>query len=314
MQLDITPALVHDLLESPRAALRPESTGIVLGPDGWTVAVWPEQAPDPGLIAFTAEDAHAWADEDGELDDDTVTALCTPADPDDGADYRILGENGRRTPGAGTRWQVITATTDHADEDTPGSASWSVARHWRDAVWFDQDGARELVQADPAEARTDSRDRTDALWLTSGGRYLLYRRSASVTEMPEEWEECTLKQAVLYTYRAAGHRVTAELPPALAAARHARALADELTAPRVRLEGDPELARGAARRVLDEAAETVHATKAVSELLRSQVLADLRQQRAATARVVEQAHDDRQAAADHLGMSYPTLSNLINYG
>ncbi|MER5973337.1 hypothetical protein ABT112_27030 [Streptomyces sp. NPDC002055] len=295
VHLDITPALIRELARSRRQA---ETTGILLGPHGWQVETWAGSGSDSALVALTAEGLDAYLD-GTELEEDDIAALATP---DDGPpSYRIPAEDGGlEEPAPDATWQVITSTaTDlHCGE---------YKADWRSARWFDVDAATCLVRDD----ERDAYGRSTSLWRTAGGRYVLRLRSLQVEELPLEWAEMPLDQAVPYVYDAARHRVAEDLPPALQAARHAADLVALLAAPDPAPDNSPEVYRARVRRALGASTEVVHATKAVSELLRGRVLTDLRAERSHAAQLVASAFGDRDAAAQHLRMSYPALSHLL---
>ncbi|MFF8786879.1 hypothetical protein [Streptomyces sp. NPDC015125] len=297
MHLNVTPDLIRELAAAPG---QPANTAIVLNAHGWYVRSWADHSPTSGLVTLTQEGLGVWLD-GTELDDENAAALCEP-DDSAAATYQLPDENGdRSTPDNGVDWQVITSELEDVDEFTR-TPDWTRAR------WFDADAAVKLV----GEDSPDAFGRTSSLWRTRGGRYLLRLRSSNVAEMPLEWAELSPALAVEYTYRAAERITDAALPPLLEAARHAAGLVAALTVPQWQGDPGPDVHRARARRVLGSATETVHATKELSELLRHEVLSDLRTQRQDAARTVVAAFGgDRYDAAEHLRMSYPTLSHLL---
>ncbi|HEY9475387.1 MAG TPA: hypothetical protein VIS06_16260 [Mycobacteriales bacterium] len=294
MALNITPDMIADLHDAGLRTSRADQTGIVLGSDGWETAVWTGAGPDTGLVALTAADIYGWLD-GTDLDDDAVAALTVPSETQ-ATDYRILSETGSAKDPGDVTWQVCV-----------GDAT-SVS--WTDAFWFDMDKARELV-AEPAGLYED-KGRASSLWITAEGTYLIRTQSKWVGEPDDQWLKASMTEAVEFVYGSDQDLVVDELPPVLSAARHAAGLVAELAPPQVGRNSDPDVDTAIARRHAGEAAEVVHAAKVLAELVRTQVLSDLRDTRGRAAWIVVRAHDgDRNAAAEQLGMSYPTLSGLL---
>lgn len=287
MSLNITPDMIHELHE--RTA-RADQTGIVLTDEGWQVETWTQGNPYAGLIALTAQDVYGWLD-GTEFDDDAAEALAT------GQDYRIRSETGTvGEPAPGTDYRIAV---DATGED---------AQEWESAWWFDFATARELVGVPRGDL---NRGRAASLWQTSEGTYLLRIRSVWEGEQGDRWQPISLAAAVEHVYDVELALLADDLPAELEAATLAAQLVAVMAAPQPGYNSDPEVADAMARRRLGEATGVVHGTRALSDLLRQRVLSDLKRERAAAAGVVVRACGGNEAAAQHLGMAYQTLANLL---
>lgn len=303
MNLNITADMVRELVEHHGRA---DETGIVLTADGWEVTTWSGRYQDTRLIGMTKDDAYGWAD-GTELDEDDAEALATSED------YRIPDENGDYlNPGDDAEPQVVTGAWEGRLFDSDDESQGEVEADWRDAWWFDQGKAVELIgeqHREYAEHGTAS-----SLWRTPGGRYVMHTRTIR-GGYSESWTELDHAQAAEWGYHAGEYEVNddVDLPPVIRAARAARTIADALTPPAVPyIDGDFGERLHRADRVQDQAADIVHAAAAVSDLLRLVVAPQLRAHRAAAARVVELAHDGNQTeAAAWLGMGRSTFAKLL---
>jgi hypothetical protein len=305
MELNVTPDLVRDLYEYAQRTGRPSQTGIVLADEGWETRVWTDHSDTPytGVIACTAEDIDTLCD--GEpFDDDVADMLTRPSDPATGRDdYRIPDEHGEHTSPYGDDLDPIVVAGE-VDDDGETDESWTSA--W----WFDRAQATLIVAEN---GRLGDVAAVTSLWRTATGRWVTQTRQVT-GDGRDHWAELSAEQAATFIYDADPALVAADEPvPLVAAAVAARELVDALTPP-VIPRGERPLA-DRAEQVLDDMTEAVDTARAVSELLRRRVLADVRQQRATAAWRVNAAfghgHGARARAAEHLGMSPQTLSNLI---
>ncbi|MFJ5121882.1 hypothetical protein [Kitasatospora sp. NPDC088548] len=180
-------------------------------------------------------------------------------------------------PGAPADWQVPGATGSRSTVRVVTGPAYEWAEAWA---------------VDLALATVLSTD--GSLLLTQMGRYLWSDPQGALTELTE-------LEAAQAAYRA---RATFDdrLPPALLAARHARALVAALGLP--------------ADASVESAAALVETGKTVIKLLHGAVSTDVRTQRGIAAqRVVEHEGPDRGAhsrAAKRLGLTRPTLSELLS--
>lgn len=293
MNLDITADLVRDLHETGAST----KTGIVLTSTGWEIQSWINRSEYP--IAITAADAWEVTGE-FEFDDDIAEMLTTPSVPG-ATSYAVPDEDGDvRAPRDDEDVTVVTSTGE--DEDEAG---------WIGAWWFDAATAVELVTDSDGELRDGGG--TSSLWRTAGGRYVMCTRSCWDGEPGIAWTGLTPTQAAEWGYHAPQGRVAEDdtLPPLLVAAWHLRAVRDAITVPRVPVSASDPYQRYP-EDVEDEAAEVVADARALLELARTILAQDLRAKRADAAHIVVEAVGSQQAAAARLGMSQPTLNNLIN--
>jgi hypothetical protein len=311
MHLNISATLVRELADYAARTRRPSQTGLVLTADGWDTAVWTTPHA-PGPVAITAEDVDAYMDGD-DLDDDCAEALTRP-DPSEGSSFEILHEDGiARTPGDGQEPQVVVGVLD--GPVLPGEHGISeIEEGWTDAFWFDLNAARELIAEDRAYARGDA-PRGYSLYITEGGRYVMQVRSRWEGEASYSWVAITAQQAAEWVYGADEDRVADEdtLPMVLAAALHARRVLDAITVPSIDGYSDPDARSGAAWRSRDAAAEAVTAAGIMATFVREDLAKDLRRKRGQATRVVVTAFGGNQTrAAEHLGISQPSVYGLIN--
>lgn len=304
--LHVTAALIHGLYETAKKLIDIRDEAVLsLAPSGWDVEVVrhgdAEHASMRPLVALNGEDVYQAADTDDDTEGAALDdALANTLAENGGDHFRICHASGSAEPPAeGVKWVVITGEFTGTD---PAGATldWApgdITRGWERATWTDLGEAREAVSAPYNNAAT----RRSSLWTTPEGTgYLLKLTSQWTGEFEEEWVSISPDDALLLAYEADDEDIEEGLShdPLLTAARHARALADTLS-----ITEDADLA-GAAR--------AFGATRTMSDFLRTQLSSTLRDARGTAGRaVIAELGGDRQAAADHLDVGYPTLSNLI---
>ncbi|WP_157405118.1 hypothetical protein [Actinopolyspora halophila] len=300
--LVVTADMICDLVNY-NPGLEAREVAIALGEQGWDVCVTVNGTPGPVLM--TAEDAYAFLgggsemldEEDG---DELAEALATP-DPKDapcGA-YRIPREDGSLgEPDPEVDYRVVAGEMSLADEfNDLDEQGWD----WDEAWWFDLDRATRLVEEIPGAI---DRGAAYELWLTEGGSYVVRTRSIGAGHPGSQWSYMPAEEASRWMYRLEDDRIDHDaLPLLMRAARNAAELVEQLVVPELPAI-DPQARRAAARQREDQAAETFEQARVLSELLRNTVLADIKQARFESARVVLRAHDgDRNAAGDVLGIA-----------
>ncbi|MFJ2819074.1 hypothetical protein [Streptomyces sp. NPDC087294] len=306
--LHVTADMIRDLYETEEANTDTrDEAALILTPDGWEVSlvhyggtgVTRALTALTGREVFDAADTDPYADPDtepGTPDDALIEALAASLD---GRHYRIPRACGSTEPPApGTAWCVVTGRYT-GDSPTPGPYERAdITRDWETAVWIERDAVREAV----AEPYTDRLTLSTSLWTTPEGTgYLLRLHSLAGGEYEYEWVWISAEDALIYTYRAddADIEDACADDPLLGAARAARAMTDALAVPE-----DAELA---------PAVRAFSVTRILSDWLRTQGLTVLAQERGAAGQAVVDAFGgDRQAAADHLGISYKRFSNIIS--
>lgn len=283
--LNITRELICDLLDHRG---RKDNSGIILTSDGWEVAAWTQHQPKH-LIGILKGDAHDYvgADDSGEADEETLKALATEED------FRIPDETG--DPTARPRddsYVVVTGRYETWDIDyhfgiaTRTPDDWT----WRDAWWFDPSDATRVIEDETGES----------LWLTPGGRWVAKIRQHGSVHYSTVWVEVDRLYAIHAAYDSPG-AVCDDPPPLIAAAVACHELAKA-----IRPGGRPwDL-------TAEDGARLVHDCAALSEFLRTAILAEIRHYRALGSQAVVDAHDGSvSSAAAALGLSPTTLSKLL---
>lgn len=286
--LNITADLIAELHDRTGRAF-----GITLSADGWSVE--PDERCPSTLTPITTEGLDAWLDgNDPEPSD--FEALTEPDAP--GLDtYRIPDEDGADTePAADATWQVVTTGPDGEDGD------------WTEAFWIDIDAATVVVEA-PDRIGYDrngqcfTRNRRTSLWRTAGARWVARTESDHIGDWDVTWAELTDEQAMVFIHDADPDLVDDDACAVwTAAAGAARAVTDAFCAEGL-LQPRPDTA---------DMAEAFRAVRALSSLLRGDVLSTLKTTRTTAARwVAADLAPDRQAAAELLQLSARSLEDLI---
>ncbi|MFB8443610.1 hypothetical protein ACFC7A_31650 [Streptomyces niveus] len=304
--LYVTAIMIHGLYDTAMKLndIRDEAV-LSLAPSGWDVEVvrhgGAEHESMRPLIALTGEDVYQAADTDDDTEGAALDDVLADAFASNGGDhFRICHASGSAEPPAeGVKWAVVTGEFT-GSAPAGATINWDpadVTRDWAKATWTDIGAAREAVSAPYSNSAT----RQASLWTTpEGSGYLLKLTSQWTGEFEEEWVSISPDDALLLAYGADDEDVEEGLnhDPLLAAARHARALADALS-----VAEDADFAA---------AARAFGASRTMSDFLRTRLASTLRDTRGTAGRaVIAELGGDRQAAADHLDVSYPTLSNLI---
>lgn len=294
MNLDITPELVKELHEHPSPAR--DNVAIVLTPAGWEVTALAD-GRHSNLLAMTAADTDGWVDEDGVFDDDAAEDLASGRVSPGAEPYVIRDEHGEiTTPAAEADPYVVTGESRHQWQEP------SPRRNWRTAWWFDL-AAADLVIDVPARSGAPA----EQLYRTESGRW--------VEHSSGQWHELDQESVAVWAYRSS-HVVTGKpQPPVVAAALAARALADALTPPTLPQYVDGSGLRASKPPTEEEnaaAADVFLAGRAISELLRAEVLPQVREQRRKAAGICVAWHGSESAAAAALDVSRQTLNQLLN--
>lgn len=312
MSLNITPELVRELHELGQRA---NDAAIVLTSGGWEVHAVVDQVPYP--MAFTAQDISlslaAGIDYVEDLDGETIEAMLDGPLDDDTAAAMADGGGGEIT------YKIFH---EDGDERLPGDADVAVAfsqnplndtEPWADAWWFNLDTARELIQA-PHER--DGHGNRESLWITAEGRYVLCVDTIwGVSDI--FWYQLSPNEAAQWLYDAPEDRVVEheDEPMLVTAARTARALTASITAPPTRRVATSDTT-GYTVTDADHAITAFWAAAAISDLVRTRVLSDLRCTRADAAYAlvrdadgnVSEAH---RQLADIRPLSRRTLDDLL---
>lgn len=288
MALRITPDQIQELSELKRD---PYGAGIKLTTDGWEV-VEAGLTQGDGLVALWASYVREWAD-GAPLDEAQATFMI-----DDGGYARAVPDEygDDDEPRDGAEVTVVTGFT---------GANGDVVREWDGAWWFDRAAARLVL----GEERGAYRERGTAteLWLTASGRWV--ERTQTVAGATRDYwvsvgsgHASDAVAAARLVYQADPRRLAEDPPPLAVAARAASDLVDAL-APKDG-EGDPR----------ETGASSVHACRAISELLRGRVARDLRDTRGNAAHAVAATFGagGEVEAARYLAMAPSTLAGLLD--
>ncbi|MEV0677704.1 hypothetical protein AB0I60_14390 [Actinosynnema sp. NPDC050436] len=160
---------------------------------------------------------------------------------------------------------------------------------WTRAWWFERAGARRVVREAPRG------DGVESVWLTPGGAYVAERARPD-----EVWTELSPDEAVRRVYEAGAEHDEDDSTDLVRAARHARDAVAALTGGLTDLPG---------------AVATGETARALSDLVRTTVVADLRAARARAAyRIYEFTDRDASRAANFLRVGRAAAKTLIEEG
>lgn len=298
MTLHVTPELVQELADYDGDAFQ---AGLKLGTHGWEFKRC-LVGPSDGLVALWASWVQEYAE--GEPLDPAQAAELAVADQH-GRSYAVRDEDGDSTePADGVDYVVVTGQTDAAGDEIYA---------WDDAWWFDKATA-DLVLGE-AHGAYREHGQAEELWVTATGRWVCHVQSAFAGGS-DYWvatghdAASDAVAAARLVYGADHDRLAADAAdrhPLVAAALAARTLVDALAPETPVLAGHGDYARR------QRAADTVHATRAASELLRAVVLRDLRDHRGDAAATVVSTFErgSQSEAARYLGIGLSTLNGLL---